>query len=77
MAHGYSFGVIMDMFWVLQSLATETFNSIMKCMVLTLYDEFVCLPKTEADWASECKGFIGNYEFLCIGAWDGFHIHVA
>ena len=36
-------------------------------MVLTLYEEFVCLPRTEADWANECKGFIENYEFPCVG----------
>ena len=46
-------------------------------MVLTLYEEFVCLPRTEADWANECKGFIENYEFPCVGVWDGFHVHVA
>ena len=46
-------------------------------MVLTLYDEFVCLPRTEEDWANECKGFIENYEFPCVGAWDGFHVNVA
>ena len=36
-------------------------------MVLTLYEEFVCLPRTEADWANECKVFIENYEFPCVG----------
>ena len=75
LVHGCSFKVIMDIFGVSQSLATETFNVIK--WVLTLYDEFVCLPRTEADWANKCKGFIENYEFPCVGAWDGFHVHVA
>ena len=46
-------------------------------MVFTLYDEFVCLPRTEEDWAYKCKGFIENYELSCVEAWDGFHVHVA
>ena len=58
LAHGCSFKVIMDTFGVSQSLATETFNNVIKCLVLTLYDEFVCSPITEADWSNECKGFI-------------------
>ena len=41
-------------------------------MVLTLYDEFLCLPGTEADWANEYKGFIENYE-LPGGTWDEYH----
>ena len=77
LAHGCSFKFIMDIFGVSQSLATETFNNVIKCMVLTLYYEFVCLPRTEADWANECKRFIENYEFPCVGAWDGFHVNVA
>ena len=58
LAHGCSFKVIMDIFGVSQSLATETFNNVIKCLVLTLYDEFVCSPRTEPDWSNECKGFI-------------------
>ena len=49
LTHGYSFKVIMDIFGVSQCLATETFNNVIKCMVLTIHDEFVCLPRTEAD----------------------------
>ena len=77
LAHGCSFIVIMDIFGVSPSLATETFNNVIKWMVLTLYDESVCLPRTEADWTNECKGFIENYELPCVGAWDESHVHVA
>ena len=77
LARGCSFKVIIDIFGASQSLAIERFNNVIKCMVLTLYDEFVCLPKTEGDWANECKGFIENYEFPCVGAWDGFHVNAA
>ena len=69
--------VIMDIFGVSKSLATKTFNNVIKCMVLTLYREFVCLPRTEEDWGNEWKGFIEKYEFPCVGALDGFHVHVA
>ena len=65
LVHGCWFKVMMNIFGVSQSLATETFNNIIKCMVLTLYDEIACFPRTEADWANECKGFIENYEFPC------------
>ena len=67
----------MDIFGVSKSLATEIFNNVIKCMVLTLYREFVCLPRTEEDWVNEWKGFIEKYEFPCVGALDGFHVHVA
>ena len=46
-------------------------------MVVHLFHEVVCLPQTEDEWASECKGFIENYEFPCVGAWDSFRVHVA
>ena len=76
MAHGWSFKVITGMFGVSQSLVTEIFSNVIKCMVLTLYDEFVCLPRTEADLANEYKAFIENYEYPCVRTLDGFHVHV-
>ena len=39
-----------------------------------LYNEFVKLPTTEDEWVKEIIGFIENYEFSCIAAWDGFHV---
>ena len=50
MAHGCSFKVIKDIFGVSQSLARETFNKVIKVMVSTLYNEFVCLPVSEEEW---------------------------
>ena len=76
MEHGWSFKVITDMFGVSQSLVTEISNNVIKCMVLKLYDQFACLPRTEADLANEYKGFIENYECPCVGTLDGFHVHV-
>ena len=34
------------------------------------------MPSTEQEWINKIKGFIENYEFLCIGPWDGFHVYV-
>ena len=43
---------------------------------MNLFDEFVKMPSTEQGWINEIKGFIENYEFPCIGAWDSFHVYV-
>ena len=68
LTHGCLFKVIMEIFGFPHYLTTETFNNVIQCMVLTLYDEFICLQRTEADWANECKGFIKNNEFPCVEA---------
>ena len=39
------------------------------------YDQYVTLPKTDEEGESEVKGFIENYEFPCVDAWDGFHVY--
>ena len=31
------------------------------------------MPQNESESISELKGFIENYEFPCVGAWDGFN----
>ena len=41
-----------------------------------MYDTFTVLPKNQAEWETELKNFIENYEFLFVGAWDGFHVCV-
>ena len=43
---------------------------------MNLFDEYVKMPSTEQELINEIKGFIENYEFLCIGAWDNFHVYV-
>ena len=42
-----------------------------------LYDELVKILQTEEEWVNEFKFFMENYEFPCVGAWDGFHVHVS
>ena len=44
-------------------------------MVGTLYDQYVRLPETEAEWEGEVKGFLENYE-LRVDACDGSHVYV-
>ena len=35
------------------------------------------MPSTEQKWLTrKLMNSIKNYEFSCIGAWDGFHVYV-
>ena len=65
------------LFVVSISLASETFNKVCRVLVAASYDQYVTLPKRNEEWESEVKGFIENYEFPCVGAWDGFHAYVS
>ena len=42
-----------------------------------MIDMFCYVPFTDDDWAREVQGFPQNYEFPCVGAWDGFHIYIS
>ena len=64
------------MFGVSISLAGKTFNKATRVLVAQMYDTFTVLPKNQAEWETELKNFIENYEFLFVGAWDGFHVCV-
>ena len=46
-------------------------------MVTTLYDRFVYLPRNRAEWKRELESFLEDWEFPCVGAWDGFHVYVS
>ena len=35
------------------------------------------MPRTAEEWSEELKGFIENWEFPCVGAWDCFHVYVS
>ena len=43
-------------------------------MAISLYDYYVHLPTTDEEWQNEIRGFLENYEFPCVGAWDGFYV---
>ena len=76
LAHGRSFSTLADLFGVSISLAGQTFNKVTRVLVTRLYDTVVVLPKNQAEWGTELKNFIENYEFPCVGAWDDFHVYV-
>ena len=75
LAFGCLFNVLKDLFGVSQSLPTEYFNKVVKVMVRCLYGKFVKTLQTEEEWVNQCKSFMENYDFSCVGAWDGFHVH--
>ena len=66
LGHGCSFRVLADVFGVSISLATETFNKVIREIVRNLYDEYIYMPRTSEEWIQECNGFIENYEFPCV-----------
>ena len=71
-----NFKVLKYIFGVSQSLATQTFIKVIRVLILNLRDERIKLHSSEEEWVQECKSFIENYEFPCIGAWDGFHVNI-
>ena len=76
MAHGCSFKVLKYIFGVSQSLATQTFNKVIRVLISSLYDEYIKLPSSEEERVQECESFIENYEFPCMGTCDGFHVNI-
>ena len=77
LAHGCSFPTVGALFGVSESLASTTFNKVVRVLVATMYDDYVKLPSSSNEWQEQLKGFIENYEFPCVGAWDGFHVYVS
>ena len=76
LAHCCSFSIVRDLFGALEPLANKTFNHVLP-LVNRLFDVCVRLPLREREWELELRRFILNYEFPCIGAWDGFHVYVS
>ena len=77
LATGCSYATPLDVFGVSVSSATMFFNKICKVIVANLYDTHVKLPTTDSPWEAEIRGFLENYEFPCVGAWDGFRVEVS
>ena len=75
LAHGCSFLTLQNLFGVSVSLAGIVFNHVCRVLVREMYDQYVRLPETLEEWTKELSGFIENYEFPCIAAWGGFHVH--
>ena len=77
LAHGCSLSTLEDVFGWSIPTNDKTFNYVCRVLVQRLYDRYVRLPETEEEWTAEIKGFTENYEFPCVGAWDGFHVYVS
>ena len=74
LAHGCSFLVVADVFGVSRAVASETFNHVCRLLVSIFYDRYVYLPRNDHEWEQELQGFLENYGFPCVAAWDGFHV---
>ena len=35
------------------------------------------LPSADAKWEVEVREILKNYEFSCVGAWNGFHVYIS
>ena len=75
LAHGCDFGTVADLFGISKSTACVTFNTVCKLIARRLNDRFVYTPKNRAEWKEELRGSLENWEFPCVGAWDGFHAY--
>ena len=52
-------------------------NNVIRVLVATFYDDYVKMPASDVEWETQLRGFIENYEFPCVGAWDGFHVYIS
>ena len=52
------------------------FNKMVRLIVANFCGEYVKLLETNEVWEAEVRRFIDNYGFPCVGACDGFHVHV-
>ena len=76
LATGCTYCTLSDLLGVSVSAASKFFSKIDRLMVVSLYDRYVRLPTTDEEWQNEIRGFLENYEFPCVGAWDGFHVYI-
>ena len=77
LAHGSSYTTVGDLFGVAPSTACTIFNHVTQIIGQKLYDQFVILPRTEEEWKAELTSFLEDWEFPCVGAWDGFHVFIS
>ena len=75
LGHGYTYPVVADIFDVSEPIACHIFNHVCQILAARLYNENVYMPSSDKEWQTELRGFIENYEFPCVGAWDGFRIY--
>ena len=71
-AHGVIYTVLDDAFGISKESGCVFFNKVIRLIVAYFYDEYMKLPETDEQWEVEVCGFIENYSFPAVGAWDGF-----
>ena len=74
--HGVTQTVLKDVSGISKESGCAFFNKVICLIVAYLYDKYVKLPEPNEQWEGEVRGFIENYRFPAVGAWDGFHNHV-
>ena len=77
LADGCTFTVLENQFGESISNCANPFNHVCRVHVSSLYDRYVRVPETDEEWEHEVRGFVENYEFPCVGAWDGFHVYIS
>ena len=76
-ATGCTYSSLSDLFDVSVSAANKFFNKVYRVLVAKLYDRFAYLPSADVECEAEACGFLENYEFPCVGAWDGLHVYIS
>ena len=74
LATGCTYLTLSDLFGVSVSATSKFFNKKCQQMIVSTYDRYVRLPTTDKEY--EIHAFLENYEFPCVGAWDGFHVYI-
>lgn len=65
------------MFVVFQKRLGVSFSMTWLNFILSdCYNEYVKLSASKEEWGAKVCGFIKNYGFPCVGAWNEFHVHV-
>ena len=77
LAYGCSYSTVGDLFGVAPSTACTIFSSVINVIVQSMYDGLVTLPQGDEEWRKELTSFIEDWEFPCVGAWDGFHVYIS
>lgn len=77
LAHGCSHLTVGDLFGVASSTACRIFNEVIRVIIQVCYDDFVVLPSNEDEWKAELNGFLEEWGFPYIGAFDGVHVYTS
>ena len=77
LVRGSSYTTVGDLFGVAPSTACTIFTHVTRVIVQKLCDQFVVLSRTQKESKEELKFFLEDWEFPCVGAWDGFHVYIS